>query len=121
MARGKYLGIFAASVASNVVNQVPDNMFGKLVVRRLSTVLPEYLAEVGVTAVVIEGFAGEDQSGKTILRCDVTDVDPDLFLPAAGAGGTALGAIARGEHMWKLGHRARSGVYQAVRKYISTQ
>lgn len=117
----KLLGKAAGAVASRVVSTASDKMFGKLVARRLLTLLPLKMAEVGVTLVVTEAFTDADQSGRTILRCEITDVDLAILRAAAGASSIVATAMADGQHFLRLGRKGRLETYQAIRTFISNQ
>eukprot|EP00930_Biecheleria_cincta_P074195 TRINITY_DN61397_c0_g1_i1.p1 TRINITY_DN61397_c0_g1~~TRINITY_DN61397_c0_g1_i1.p1 ORF type:complete len:408 (-),score=92.45 TRINITY_DN61397_c0_g1_i1:110-1333(-) len=117
----KLLGKAAGAVASHVVSKASDKMFGKLVARYLLRLLPLKMADAGVTLTVTETFADADQSGKTILRCEITDVDLDILRTVAGASSILATAMADGQHFLKLGRKGRSETYQAIRTLISNK
>eukprot|EP00928_Gymnodinium_smaydae_P037229 TRINITY_DN25878_c0_g1_i1.p1 TRINITY_DN25878_c0_g1~~TRINITY_DN25878_c0_g1_i1.p1 ORF type:complete len:422 (-),score=69.51 TRINITY_DN25878_c0_g1_i1:81-1346(-) len=120
--RGRHLGMVAGAVASKLVSKAPDEIFGKLVARRLSRIVPEFLADVGVTAIVTERFIAPDQSGRTILRCDVLDVDLPAFRSCTGVVGRGLDdSMAPNQMMQRLGRDGRAIVHEAIRKYIRLQ
>eukprot|EP00928_Gymnodinium_smaydae_P039633 TRINITY_DN27031_c0_g1_i1.p1 TRINITY_DN27031_c0_g1~~TRINITY_DN27031_c0_g1_i1.p1 ORF type:complete len:413 (+),score=78.47 TRINITY_DN27031_c0_g1_i1:55-1293(+) len=120
--RGKHLGKVAGAVASKLVARAPDEVFGKLIARRLSFVLPDFLACVGVAMVVTDGFVAPDQSGRTILHCDIVDVDLPALRERAGSADKALyESMAPDQMMLRLGRDGRAKVYEAVRRYIRLQ
>ncbi|CAK0830115.1 unnamed protein product, partial [Prorocentrum cordatum] len=121
LGRGKLLGMAAGAVASTAVARVPDRVFGQLVARRLSARLTEKMAEVGVTACVVEKLISVDRSGRTVLRCEVVDVDLCVFRGAAEAVGAWNSRVDGGRHFLKLGHKGRSDIYKMLRNYISSQ
>lgn len=117
----KLLGKAAGALASRAVSTASDKMFGKLVARRLLKLLPLKMADAGVTLVVTEAFTDADQSGRTILRCEITDVDLATLRAVAGASSILATAMADGQHFLRLGRKGRSETYQAIRTFISNQ
>eukprot|EP00416_Gambierdiscus_australes_P034836 CAMPEP_0171100920 /NCGR_PEP_ID=MMETSP0766_2-20121228/53497_1 /TAXON_ID=439317 /ORGANISM="Gambierdiscus australes, Strain CAWD 149" /LENGTH=358 /DNA_ID=CAMNT_0011560839 /DNA_START=214 /DNA_END=1287 /DNA_ORIENTATION=+ len=119
--RGKYLGKLAGKVASGVVSRTSDETFGKVVARRLSRVLPAYMADAGVTMSVMKGYVASDESSATCLECEIVDVDLPTFRASSPSASAFAGAMAEEQQMLKLGHKGRSEVYEAVRSHIRDQ
>merc|ERR1712194_158677 len=79
------------------------------------------MAEAGATLSVVEKLFSTDRSGRTVLRCEVNDVDICVFRDAAETVGVWNSGVDSRRHFLKLGHKGRSDVHQTIRSYISSQ